>query len=403
MLGLALVATTVAMLLTPVAASASDQTSGQAGLGAGPGQISAVTLRPGSGDINPRVSVRVRAVQARLQALGYLPGRIDGHFGRRTERAVRQFQSAHGLPVDGTVGARTLAALAAATPPATQPSPPPATRPSAPTATQSSPPPATQPSPSQSAPRARATTVHRAAHAGSSQLPIRSGLLVVAVLALLVGAGWYARRRLMNRSRDGRRFPTGGAGGAGDAFAQGLAHEQDSDVAGAEAAYRRADQRGHAAAASNLGVLLEERGDLRGAEAAYRRADERGDPNGAFNRGVLLERQRDVSGAEAAYRRADQRGHAAAASNLGVLLEERGDLPGAEAAYRRADERGDPNGAFNRAALLEEQSDLAGAEAAYRRADEHGDAEVAQTARAVLLQLGFGVSGMGVDDRGLTS
>ena len=109
----------------------------------------------------------------------------------------------------------------------------------------------------------------------------------------------------------------------------------------------------------------------------------------------------DVPGAEAAYRRADERGHAAAASNLGVLLEEHGDLSGAEAAYRRADERGDPHGAFNRAVLLEERGDLPGAEAAYRRADAGGDAEVGQTARAILLELGFGVSQMKVDSRGL--
>jgi TPR repeat protein len=107
----------------------------------------------------------------------------------------------------------------------------------------------------------------------------------------------------------------------------------------------------------------------------------------AFRVGVLCEDQDDLTGAEAAYRRADDRGHAAAPSNLGVLLERRGDLAGAEAAYRRADERGDPKGSFNLAVLLEEQSDLAGAEAAYRRADERGPAEVTSAARAALLTL----------------
>ena len=37
-----------------------------------------------------------------------------------------------------------------------------------------------------------------------------------------------------------------------------------------------ADERGDAMAACNLGVLLEHRGDLAGAEAAYRRADDAG-------------------------------------------------------------------------------------------------------------------------------
>jgi len=72
------------------------------------------------------------------------------------------------------------------------------------------------------------------------------------------------------------------------------------------------------------------------AEAAYRRADERGDPGGASNLGVLLEERGDLEGAEAVYRRADERGHPGGASNLGVLLKERGDLEGAKAAYRRA-------------------------------------------------------------------
>jgi hypothetical protein len=47
-------------------------------------------------------------------------------------------------------------------------------------------------------------------------------------------------------------------------------------LAEAEAAFRRADERGDAVAAFNLGVLLEERGALTKAEAAYLRAERRG-------------------------------------------------------------------------------------------------------------------------------
>jgi tetratricopeptide (TPR) repeat protein len=117
------------------------------------------------------------------------------------------------------------------------------------------------------------------------------------------------------------------------------------------------------------------------------RAHELIDADEAFNHGVLLEEQQDLDGAAAAYGRADEHGHAAAASNLGVLLERTGDLAGAETAYRRADERGDAIGAFNLAVLLEEQQDLDGAAAAYRRANQRGPAEVANTARAALLDL----------------
>ena len=40
----------------------------------------------------------------------------------------------------------------------------------------------------------------------------------------------------------------------------------------AEAAYRRADERGHPGGSYNLGMLLAERGDLEGATVAWRRA-----------------------------------------------------------------------------------------------------------------------------------
>ena len=51
---------------------------------------------------------------------------------------------------------------------------------------------------------------------------------------------------------------------------------------------------------------------------------------------MLLAEHGALAEAEAAFRRADERGDAVAAFNLGVLLEERGALPEAEAAYRRA-------------------------------------------------------------------
>jgi len=53
----------------------------------------------------------VRELQSMLAALGYNPGTIDGKFGAQTERAVRAFQSARALKVDGIAGAATMAAL----------------------------------------------------------------------------------------------------------------------------------------------------------------------------------------------------------------------------------------------------------------------------------------------------
>jgi hypothetical protein len=51
---------------------------------------------------------------------------------------------------------------------------------------------------------------------------------------------------------------------------------------------------------------------------------------------VLLKKRGDLASAEAAWRRADERGHPGGAYTLGVLLKERGDLEGAKAAWRRA-------------------------------------------------------------------
>ena len=63
------------------------------------------TLRSGStGDA-------VKELQTRLNELGYSCGTLDGIFGTKTVAAVKKFQTAKGLTVDGIVGEKTWEAL----------------------------------------------------------------------------------------------------------------------------------------------------------------------------------------------------------------------------------------------------------------------------------------------------
>jgi peptidoglycan hydrolase-like protein with peptidoglycan-binding domain len=67
--------------------------------------LAMATLRRGaSGSV-------VSELQRRLGAAGFSPGAVDGLFGSRTEGAVRAYQRARGLGLDGIVGPQTWAAL----------------------------------------------------------------------------------------------------------------------------------------------------------------------------------------------------------------------------------------------------------------------------------------------------
>ena len=53
----------------------------------------------------------VMALQIKLNALGYDCGTADGVFGKKTEAAVKAFQTDNGLKADGIAGPQTLALL----------------------------------------------------------------------------------------------------------------------------------------------------------------------------------------------------------------------------------------------------------------------------------------------------
>ena len=53
----------------------------------------------------------VRAVQARLGALGFYSGPVDGVWGAGTLAAIQRFQTTHGLQPDGQLGPATVTAM----------------------------------------------------------------------------------------------------------------------------------------------------------------------------------------------------------------------------------------------------------------------------------------------------
>ncbi len=318
---------------------------------------------PGQG-FGEHGSRRVRSLQRQLARAGDSPGQIDGRYGPRTEQAVRRYQAAHGLRIDGVADARTLADLTSRRRRTSTARP--LDRVVSRHRSRREPHARSERSPHRSqravTPRhGEAAPVHRATSWSSLDL---AGALIGLIAVLGLAATWLTRRRSDRRDIRGERE-----------FNLAVALEERGDITAAVAAYQRADQLGHGPAASNLGLLLERQGDWTAAAAAYRRADQRGDADGAFNLAVALEERGDITAALAAYQRADQLGHGPAASNLGLLLERQGDWTAAAAAYRRADQRGDAIGAFNLAVALEERGDITAAVAAYQRADQLGHAQ----------------------------
>ena len=420
-----------------------------------------LVLLPGAG-YQPGGSDLVRTLQRRLARRGYDPGPIDGRFGVLTARAVRHFQAAHGLPVNGIAGPHTLARVDEARHSVHRTSPHRSSKPAGPPISAHggrTPAPVRHQSPGNptSGPpillvvlcvlawavlvlglwlvslrrRRRAAPAPAGGHGADPPLAVASasgdgarsngtatsnGAATPNETARANGTAKSNRAAKSNRTAKSKRTAEsnrtaksnetaasngtaksneprtvpgqpGQPGDATGAFNLGLLLQEQGNLPGAQAAYRRADEHGHGPAASNLGALLEEQGASTEAEAAYRRADQRGEATGAFNLGVLLQERGVLDEAEAAYRRAEKRGHGAAASNLGVVLEERGAPAEAEEAYRRAARCGEPTGAFNLGVLLQERGALAEADTAFRRARRCGDGEVAEMAGAALRDL----------------
>ncbi len=56
-------------------------------------------------------SLSNKQIQTALQKAGYYNGPIDGKIGANSRKAIRKFQTDHGLKVDGVAGPQTMGAL----------------------------------------------------------------------------------------------------------------------------------------------------------------------------------------------------------------------------------------------------------------------------------------------------
>lgn len=162
---------------------------------AGPRTMATLTTRtpvlyPGAGYQRGTGSPAVRTVQRRLAAAGDAPGPIDGLYGPLTTQAVERFQRAHGLGVDGIVGAETWRALRPPSTPGVSSRPGRRPVPHSLTVPKSGPAPATPRHP-----------------ARAPSLPVTFVLLALAALGVLTGAASY--RRTLSRIR--RQQPLGAA------------------------------------------------------------------------------------------------------------------------------------------------------------------------------------------------
>ena len=187
------------------------------------------------------------------------------------------------------------------------------------------------------------------------------------------------------------------------ALCVGILLAGQGDVAGAGEAFEKAIDSGHyfAAPLASLGYgqLLARQGDLAGAKKAYQKAIESEDaqaaPMAAFHVGWLLGSQGDVAAAKEALQKAIDSGHAQAAPmaslGYGELLARQGDLAGAKKAYQKAIDSGDfqtaPYASLRYGKLLAGQGNVAGAKEAFQKAINSGNANAAQAARNALIQL----------------
>lgn len=207
----------------------------------------------------------VRQLQAYLNSAGARL-EVDGIYGRRTARAVRQLQRRVGVPADGIVGPTTWArgpALAPAVPPPAAPSAPaapattaPATTatttattaaPAAPAAAPTAVAPVTTAAPATTAPTSTPVDLPSAAAASAGERPDgrQEGAVWIVVVATLALIAAFVAVVVLDRRRDlGLIAPSAKAPGSwGGGVANRPAKDKPGSLRGGDAPERSASQR----------------------------------------------------------------------------------------------------------------------------------------------------------------
>ena len=63
------------------------------------------------GKVEDQQQADPKQIQTALKNAGYYTGTVDGKLGKKTRKAVRAFQKANNLPIDGKVGSKTWSVL----------------------------------------------------------------------------------------------------------------------------------------------------------------------------------------------------------------------------------------------------------------------------------------------------
>jgi outer membrane murein-binding lipoprotein Lpp len=81
------------------------------GMPKGPSTVVVTGSQGNNGGFSGKKRLTNKEIQTTLKDAGYYSGNIDGKLGKNTKKAIKEFQKANGLKVDGVAGDATMSML----------------------------------------------------------------------------------------------------------------------------------------------------------------------------------------------------------------------------------------------------------------------------------------------------